>query len=164
MSFDRAGLELYLLGDTNEDLAGSEWAYMHGQRGGVAPTADLQGEMRLIDLLVAGRIKKIFIAAHDLSQGGLAATLTEMVLRYNVGATIDLDNVGMALLSETPGRVVVAIDSVQVAALTAEASAQKITLTKIGVTGGDSLTINGAVIPLVELRKAHTETFPKLFG
>jgi phosphoribosylformylglycinamidine synthase len=164
MSFDRAGLELYLLGDTNDDLAGSEWAYMHGQRGGVAPTADLQREMRLIDLLVAGRTKKIFTAAHDLSQGGLAATLTEMVLRYNVGATIDLENVGMALLSETPGRVVAAIDSVQVAALTAEASAQKITLTKIGVTGGDSLTINGAVIPLVELRKAHTETFPKLFG
>jgi len=164
MSFDRAGLELYLLGDTNDDLAGSEWAYMHGQRGGVAPKADLQREMRLIDLLVAGRTKKIFTAAHDLSQGGLTATLTEMVLRYNVGATIDLENVGMALLSESPGRVVVAIDSVQVAALTAEASAQKITLTKIGVTGGDSLTINGAVIPLVELRKAHTETFPKLFG
>ncbi len=164
MSFDRAGLELYLLGDTNNDLAGSEWAYMHGQRGGVAPTADLQREMRLIDLLVAGRTKKIFAAAHDLSQGGLAATLTEMVLRYNVGATVDLENVGMALLSETPGRVVVAVETAQVAALTAEASAQKITLTKIGVTGGDSLTINGAVIPLAELRKAHTETFPKLFG
>ena len=71
----------------------------------------------------------------------------------------------LAVLSEvSPGRVVVAIDSVQVAALTAEASAQKITLTKIGVTGGDSLTVNGAVIPLAELRKAHTETFPKLFG
>ena len=164
MSFDRAGLELYLLGDTYEDLAGSEWAYMHGQRGGVAPTADLQREMRLIELLVAGRRKKIFTAAHDLSQGGLASTLTEMVLRYNVGATVNLENVGMALLSETPGRVVVAVDSAQVMALTAEASAQKITLTKIGFTGGDSLTINGAVIPLAELRKAHTETFPKLFG
>ena len=164
MSFDRAGLELYLLGDTNDDLAGSEWAYMHGQRGGVAPVADLQREMRLIDLLVTGRTKKIFTAAHDLSQGGLAATLTEMVLRYNVGAVIDLENVGMALLSETPGRVVVAVESSQVAALTAEASAQKITLAKIGVSGGDSLTINGAVISLAELRKAHTETFPKLFG
>jgi phosphoribosylformylglycinamidine synthase len=164
MSFDRAGLELYLLGETQNDLAGSEWAYMHGQRGGIAPVADLQREMRLINLLVAGRTKKIFTAAHDLSQGGLAATLTEMVLRYNVGAVIDLENVGMALLSETPGRVVVAVESSQVAALTAEASAQKITLAKIGVSGGDSLTINGAVISLAELRKAHTETFPKLFG
>ena len=164
MSFDRAGLDLYLLGETEEHLAGSEWAYMHNQRGGVAPTADLQREMRLIELLVAGRTKKIFTAAHDLSQGGLSATLTEMVLRHNTGATIQLDSVGMALLSETPGRVVVAIDPAQTAALTQEAATQKIVLTKIGVTGGDSLAINDAKISLVELRKAHTETFKKLFG
>jgi phosphoribosylformylglycinamidine synthase len=164
MSFDRAGLDLYLLGETKNDLAGSEWAYMHNQRGGAAPVADLQREMRLIDLLVAGRTKKIFSAAHDLSQGGLAATLTEMVLRYNTGATIQLENVGLALLSETPGRVVVAIDPSQTAALISEAAAQKIALTKIGTTGGDSLVINDAKISLVELRKAHTETFPKLFG
>ena len=164
MSFDRAGLDLYLLGETENDLAGSEWAYMHNQRGGIAPIADLQREMRLIELLVAGRTKKIFSAAHDLSQGGLAATLTEMVLRYNTGATVQLDNVGLALLSETPGRVVVAIDPAQTAALTSEATSQKIALTKIGTTGGDSLVINDAKISLVELRKAHTETFPKLFG
>ncbi|CAM8644224.1 phosphoribosylformylglycinamidine synthase subunit PurL [Candidatus Planktophila dulcis] len=164
MSFDRAGLDLYLLGETKNDLAGSEWAYMHNQRGGIAPIADLQREMRLIDLLVAGRTKKIFTAAHDLSQGGLSATLTEMVLRHNTGATVQLDNVGISLLSETPGRVVVAIDPSQTAALTSEAASQKITLTKIGTTGGDSLVINDAKISLVELRKAHTETFPKLFG
>ena len=164
MSFDRAGLDLYLLGETESHLAGSEWAYMHNQRGGVAPVADLQREMRLIELLVAGRTKKIFAAAHDLSQGGLAATLTEMVLRYNTGATVQLDNVGLTLLSETPGRVVVAIDPSQTAALTNEAASQKIALTKIGTTGGDSLVINDAKISLVDLRKAHTETFPKLFG
>jgi phosphoribosylformylglycinamidine synthase len=164
MSFDRAGLDLYLLGETENDLAGSEWAYMHNQRGGVAPVADLQREMRLIELLVAGRTKKIFSAAHDLSQGGLAATLTEMVLRYNTGAIVQLENVGLSLLSETPGRVVVAIDPAQTAALTNEAASQKIALTKIGTTGGDSLVINDAKISLVELRKAHTETFPKLFG
>jgi phosphoribosylformylglycinamidine synthase len=164
MSFDRAGLDLYLLGETENHLAGSEWAYMHNKRGGIAPVADLQREMRLIELLVAGRTKKIFAAAHDLSQGGLAATLTEMVLRYNTGATVQLDNVGLSLLSETPGRVVVAIDPAQTAALTNEAASQKIALTKIGTTGGDSLVINDAKISLVELRKAHTETFPKLFG
>ena len=164
MSFDRAGLDLYLLGETENPLAGSEWAYMHNQRGGVAPIADLQREMRLIELLVAGRTKKIFTSAHDLSQGGLSATLTEMVLRYNTGATVQLENVGLALLSETPGRVVVAIDPSQTAALTSEAASQKIALTKIGSTGGDSLVINDAKISLTELRTAHTETFPRLFG
>jgi phosphoribosylformylglycinamidine synthase len=68
------------------------------------------------------------------------------------------------LLSETPGRVVVAINPSQTAALTQEAAVQKIALTKIGVTGGDALVINDATISLKELREAHTQTFQKLFG
>ena len=164
MSFSKAGLELYLLGETRADLAGSEWAYLHGQRGGKAPHADLKKELHLIDLLVAGRTKKIFTAAHDVSQGGLSATLTEMVLRHNVGATVECENVGIALVSETPGRVVVAVDPSQRTALEKEAAAHGIALTHLGTTGGDKLVINGAEISLDELRIAHTQTLPKLFG
>ncbi|MSW26417.1 MAG: phosphoribosylformylglycinamidine synthase subunit PurL, partial [Actinobacteria bacterium] len=61
MAFDRAGLDLYLLGETRNDLAGSQWAYLHGQRGGQSPTADLHHEMRLIELLLDGQ--DIFEAA-----------------------------------------------------------------------------------------------------
>ena len=164
MSFSKAGLELYLLGETRADLAGGEWAYLHGQRGGKAPHADLKKELHLIDLLVAGRTKKIFTAAHDVSQGGLSATLTEMVLRNNVGATVECENVGIALVSETPGRVVVAVDPSQRAALEKEAASHGIALTHLGTTGGDKLVINGAEISLDELRIAHTQTLPKLFG
>jgi len=162
MSFDRAGLELYLLGASDENLSGSEWAYLHGMRGGQAPTADLQREMRLIKLLVKGRTEKIFTAAHDLSQGGLTASLTEMVLRHNVGATITLANPGMNLLVETPGRVVVAVEASKAAAL--KTAAGDIPLTYLGTTGGDALVINDVKISLDELRTAHTSTFQKLFG
>ena len=164
MSFDKAGLDLFLLGETKADIAGSEWAYIHGQRGGSAPIADLQREMRLIEVLVAGRTEKIFTAAHDLSQGGLSATLTEMVLRHNVGAKVTLENVGVALISETPGRVVVAVEPNNANQLIELAKSKDIEIAKLGSTGGDSLVINDAVISLDELRKAHTETFPKLFG
>jgi phosphoribosylformylglycinamidine synthase len=44
------------------------------------------------------------------------------------------------------------------------AAKENIAITKIGTTGGSSLAINGADISLTELRKAHTETFIKLFG
>jgi phosphoribosylformylglycinamidine synthase len=162
MSFDRAGLELYLIGASDENLSGSEWAYLHGMRGGQAPIADLQREMRLIELLVKGRTEKIFTAAHDLSQGGLTASLTEMVLRHNVGAKITLPNPGMNLLVETPGRVVVAIEPEKVAAL--KTVAGDIPLTFLGTTGGDALVINDVEISLAELRTAHTSTFQKLFG
>ena len=163
MSFKDAGLDLYLIGDTKNDLAGSEWAYMHGQRGGEAPIADLQKEMRLIDLLLEGQ--SIFVAAHDLSQGGLAVTLAEMVLHNNIGATLTLSGeLGIALLSESPGRVVVAVSPADGANFAAMAKAHDISIVKIGSTGGDALAINDAVIPLNELRTAHTQTIPKLFG
>ena len=87
-----------------------------------------------------------------------------MVLRHSVGADITLENVGVALLSESPGRVVVAIDQSKSDVLGALSKNFTITLTKIGCTGGDSLTINGCVIELDELRTAHTSTFPELFG
>jgi phosphoribosylformylglycinamidine synthase len=162
MSFDRAGLELYLIGASDENLSGSEWAFLHGMRGGQAPTADLQREMKLIKLLVKGRTEKIFTAAHDLSQGGLTASLTEMVLRHNVGATITLINSGINLLVETPGRVVVAVAPSKAAAL--KTAAGDIPVTYLGTTGGDALVINDVNISLAELRTAHTSTFQNLFG
>jgi phosphoribosylformylglycinamidine synthase len=162
MSFTKAGLDLYLVGETHEDLAGSEWAFLHNQRVGQSPDADLQREMRLIELLLEGN--SFFAAAHDLSQGGLSAGLTEMVLRHKVGVTISLDNPGVSLISETPGRVLVAIDPSQRAQLEALAVKNSIPITKLGTTGGDALVINEAVISLSELSHAHTSTFPRLFG
>jgi len=162
MSFTEAGLDLYLLGETHEDLAGSEWAFLHNQRVGQSPDADLQREMRLIELLLEGN--SFFAAAHDLSQGGLSAGLTEMVLRHKVGATITIENVGVTLLSETPGRVIVAIDPAYTSKLEDLAIKNSIAITKLGITGGDALTINDAVISLTELSTAHTSTFPRLFG
>ena len=162
MSFTQAGLDLYLLGETQEDLAGSEWAFLHNQRVGQSPDADLQREMRLIELLLEGN--SFFAAAHDLSQGGLSAGLTEMVLRHKVGATVSLENAGVELISETPGRVIVAIDPAHTSRLEGLAIKNSIVITKLGTTGGDALTINDAVISLTELSTAHTSTFPRLFG
>ncbi len=163
MAFASDGLDLYLIGETGNDLAGSEWAYMHKQRGGQSPVADLQREMRLIELLLEGQ--SIFVAAHDLSQGGLAVSLAEMVLHHNVGATISIsDPIGIALLSETPGRVVVAISPSDAQSLASMASKYEIPVSKLGVTGGTALHINSVSIGLDELRTAYTQTIPKLFG
>ena len=87
-----------------------------------------------------------------------------MVLRHNVGADVTIANVEVALISESPGRVIVAIDPAKAEQLLALAKKQDIAITQLGMTGGNNLVINGAVIPLNELRTAHTETFPKLFG
>ena len=168
MSYADAGLQLFQLGNTDDNFSGSEWAHLHGQMGDHAPTPDVDHETRLVKLLLEAQ--GLFAAAHDISNGGFAATISEMVLKSNIGASIDLPaqyipgGVTAGLFAETPGRVVVAIKPGDVAAVTALATQHGIAFHNVGSTGGDTLTINGAAIPLTELRAAFTETFPKLFG
>ena len=162
MAYKESGLSLYLIGETKSDFAGSEWAFMHGKRGGIAPNADIQTAIRLNELLVAGRIEKIFLAAHDLSQGGLAATITEMALKHRIGAKIRLNNEAVELFSETPGRVLVAVKDDQ--KLVALCNKFAIPVSKLGETGGNKLEINEIEIALDELADAYYGTFTKLFG
>ena len=168
MSFKEAGLELFQLGNADDNFSGSEWAHLHGQMGDRAPTPDVDHETRLVKVLLAGQ--KYFAAAHDISNGGLAATLSEMVIKSGIGATISIPGEVVpggltgALFAETPGRVVIAVKTDNVAAVERIATDLNIPMHTLGVTGGDALVINGASIPLAELSAAYTETFPRLFG
>jgi len=162
MGIPSADLDLYVIGKYNGNLSGSEWAYLHGEIGNASPVADLNMEKRLVNFLLDGQ--PIFESAHDVSNGGLAATLVESVLKNKIGARVDLNDVANALFSETPGRVLVAIKSTATNDIVSLAGKYQIPVYKIGTTGGTDLEINQAVISIEELSKAHTETFPKLFG
>ena len=168
MGIPAEDLVLFQIGNTSDNFSGSEWAHLYGQIGDHAPIPDVVAEMKLIDMLLEGQ--PIFESAHDLSDGGLAAAITEATLRNNIGATLDLPaqfipgGVAAALFAETPGRVLVAVKPEKVEELSALATKYGIALHQIGVSGGSNLSINGAVIPLDELRQAHTQTLPKLFG
>ena len=162
MGLPKSGLDLYLIGKVDSNLSGSEWAYLHGEIGNTSPKSDLAMEARLVNLLLDGQ--SIFQAAHDVSNGGLAATLVETVLKNKVGAQVSLTNTAVQLLSETPGRVLVAIEESDTNAIVALAGKYQIPISKIGTSGGTELVINETKISIEELSKAHTETFPKLFG
>ena len=162
MGLPKSGLDLYLIGKVDSNLSGSEWAYLHGEIGNTSPKSDLAMEARLVNLLLDGQ--SIFQAAHDVSNGGLAATLVETVLKNKIGAQVSLTNTAVELLSETPGRVLVAIEESDTNAIVALAGKYQIPISKIGTSGGNELVINETKISIEELSKAHTETFPKLFG
>ena len=163
-AFNADGLEIYQLGATDFNWSGSEWAYLHGQMGDSAPTPDVAGQVRLINLLLEGQ--SIFESAHDLSDGGFAAAITEAMLPRSIGATISSPPgyESLLLFVETPGRVLITIDPKNADVLNALVTKFDIPIFKLGTTGGDSLKVNEMTIPLAELRKAHTETLPKLFG
>ena len=163
MGLPKAGLDIYQLGTTDANFSGSEWAYLHGQIGDSAPRADVDHETRLVNLLLEGQ--PLFESAHDLSDGGFAAAITEVTLKHNIGATIEfVGDIAAELFAQTPGRAIISLEPHNAAALKALAEKHGIAINRLGQSGGDVLTINGAHIPLDELRKAHTETLPKLFG
>ncbi len=173
---------LFLLGETREELSGSEWAHVvHGHLGGRPPVVDLDAEKRLSALLVALSRDQVLASAHDLSDGGLAQALAESCLRHGVGATVSLPPVELgvparrvgssgpdaflALFSESGGRVLVSVADEQAAALEAMAGEAAVPLTELGRTGGDALVVEAAFeVPLDELRTAWTGTLPNAFG
>jgi phosphoribosylformylglycinamidine synthase len=163
-SYKKAGLELILLGETWEDFDGGEWAHLQKHLGGLPPQVNLKHEMRLGKLMSDARDQ--ITAAHDLSDGGLAVAISEMALAAKVGATVNIpEDYFVHLFSETPGRILIAIESEKVDEFIGRAIDLEITTTRIGKTGGDQLIFENLFsISIAEMRKANSETLPRLFG
>ena len=165
-----AGAQLFLLGTTRAEFGGSEWAWAeHQHLGGLPPAVDLEAERTLADLLVTAGSDGLLLAAHDLSDGGLAQALVESTLRYDVGATVSLTAAGdrdgvdvfTLLFAESTARVLVAVDPASAGTLTERAQAAGVPLVALGTTGGDALTVTDRfTLPLADLRAAHTATLP----
>jgi phosphoribosylformylglycinamidine synthase len=168
------GETLLLLGETRDELDGSEWAHVvYGHLGGVPPRVDLAAERLLAEILLAGSRDGMISAAHDLSEGGLAQALVEMCLVGEVGARIVLPEGAdpfVALFSESSARAVVAVPRTEELRFTEMCQARNQPLTRIGVVDavdpdGHHLDIQGvARLPLTALRAAWEGALPALFG
>jgi phosphoribosylformylglycinamidine synthase len=172
IGFANEGEAIYLLGETREELSGSEWAHVtHAHLGGSPPVVDLAAEMRLAGLLGAAAKAGLLSAAHDLSDGGLAQTLVEACLRRGFGASVTLPEGELSpfvqLFSESAGRALVAVRAGREAEFAALAEQRGVGCTVLGAVRGanTTLSVDGLFdIPLDELREVHTATLPRLFG
>jgi len=79
--FGVAGDAIYLLGETLEEIGGSEYlAVVHGREQGPIPVLDLAAERALHTLLAEAARQHLLVSAHDCADGGLAVALAECVL------------------------------------------------------------------------------------
>jgi phosphoribosylformylglycinamidine synthase len=167
MGFTEAmeGHQLYLLGETYDELSGSEWAYvMHDHCGGRPPRVDFEAEKQLADILVNASRDGLIDAAHDVSDGGVAQTLVESCLRGGTGARVwvpDHLSPFVFLYAESAGRAVVAVPRTEEVRFTDMCTARQFPHTKIGVVTGDELDLQDVfTVPLAELREAWSATLP----
>lgn len=135
-----------LLGETREELSGSEWAnVVHGHLGGLPPAVDLAAERRLAEVLVGAGAAGELVSAHDLSDGGLAQGLAECVMRHGVGASVSVaGDPFVALFSESAGRALVSVRASDVESFTARCGEVGVPVAELGRTGGTSLTVAAA--------------------
>jgi Phosphoribosylformylglycinamidine (FGAM) synthase, synthetase domain len=172
---DADGQAIYLIGKTFDELDGSEFANLRGHLGGLPPKVDLEVEKELGEILINASRDGMIDAAHDLSEGGLAAALSEMVLRYGVGARVALDDIkkrdGLdsftALFSESQSRAVVAVPRSEEVRFNDMTSARGVTVARLGIVDAQSksLEVQGEfTVSIEDLREAHEGTMIKYFG
>lgn len=79
------GATVVVLGSFVEGLAGSRWAWDQGLKGGRVPDPDLASVVDVAELSRSLVAESLVLAAHDVSEGGLALALAEMALAGEVG-------------------------------------------------------------------------------
>ena len=183
MAWNEDGEVIYLLGETQDEFAGSEWAHVvHNHLGGMPPKLNLIKEKVLAEILIAGSRDGMISAAHDVSDGGFAQSITEMALRSNKGARIWVpDNLDpfVFLWSESATRAVVVVARSEEQRFINMCAARNFEVTRIGAVDSEIGIENGlncqaiqiddvygqnVVLSIDELKQVSETTIPALFG
>ena len=180
MGFKAAGDTILVIGKSHGHLGQSLWLReIHGREDGPPPPVDLANERNCGDF-IRGLIRGgLVTAVHDVSDGGVLATVAEMALAGGIGAeffalplTYDGDEHGLPswaqfMFGEDQGRYVVTTSDPS--QLNSAADHQGIAVQHFGRVGGDAIAITDATednlpfanIPLADLRAAHEGALPQ---
>jgi len=173
--FREAGSAIILLGDTSDELGGSEYAQNFlGESSAAPPRVDLEREQSLIRLIGELNRQALLLSAHDLSNGGLAIALAEasmdgMGCRVEMGEHApDLDAIAL-LYGESQGRAILSCRKESVDPVLDACRNAGVSALKIGQTVPALFLVERRGVPLLrantsEMRRIWTEAFPKLLA
>ena len=113
LDFKQKGDLIFLIGDSFDCISSSEYLYsFHGVKASPAPVFDLEKEYE-VQHTVKGLIQNDLInAAHDIADGGMFVSLTEMSMPRELGFDIVTDaeiREDAFLFGESQGRVLVTV-------------------------------------------------------
>jgi phosphoribosylformylglycinamidine synthase len=167
--FSRAGLTVFLLGETFAELGGSEFAeVVLDAVAGRPPAMDLARERALHELLHDAARADLLSAAHDCGDGGVAVALAEQAILGGHGFAVSIPGdlpPHVALFSESASRAVVAVGAARADALIELAARHEVPSVRIGETGGPRVAFDGLFETTVEeLREVYESAIPRLMG
>ena len=95
-----AGNQLYVIGETKAELGGSEYCKLRHVEGGIVPSTDPAVLRRSMESLREAMKIGLIASCHDVSEGGLAVAVCEMLLGGDIGASINIADVNQELRSD----------------------------------------------------------------
>lgn len=137
MEVKDAGHIVYVLGETYDEMGGSEYLALHGMTGSCPPRVNPLSARKLYERLHQAMMEGLVKSCHDVSDGGLAAALAESAFSGGYGMTVTLSPLGVengiiALFSESQSRFVVTVAAEDAAAF--EAAMKRSACYRVGET------------------------------
>ena len=156
---------VFLLGETREELSGSEYLRLLGAPlEGRPPIVSFEAERRLQAAMLDSIGRGVLRCAHDVSDGGLLIALAESAL-YG-GRGLRCPGIAgpvsreAAYFGESQGRIVVSVAPRRVPELQKLMAKHQVPLQAIGVVGGEDLQVGSDIrISLDTLRQAWETEF-----
>jgi len=155
--FEKPGAAVVLLGESKEELGGSEYTrVIFRLENGLPPTIDLEREIAVQEVCIEAISRGLVGSAHDVSEGGLAICAAESCLlgQGENGCELDLDDEirpDALLFGETQSRIMVSASQGRLSELLDLAASKNVPARVIGRTGGNDLVIRQRGRELVRL-------------
>ena len=86
----KSGSYLLLVGERRDECGGSVYYHLHDVLGAALPKPDLKNFNREIQAVHAAIQQGLVLAAHDISDGGVAAALAEMSFKNEIGIKVEI--------------------------------------------------------------------------
>jgi phosphoribosylformylglycinamidine synthase subunit PurL len=167
IAFKAAGEAILLVGETKGHLGQS--IYVRDILGktddrSAPPPVDLGLERRNGDFVRNEIRAGNLTAVHDISDGGLFTAVAEMAMAAGIGASLTPDTtlpLHAWAFGEDQARYLVTLPEKDAAAFLERAGKAGIPAARIGTTGGNELTLNGAIpISLTGIKAVHEGWLP----
>src|SRR5262245_6428463 len=164
VAFKREGETILLVGATSGWLGQSLYLRdICGREDGAPPPVDLTEERKNGDFIRAAVKDGLLSAVHDVSDGGLLIALAEMAMAGGVGATLAAAPAEVPAhafwFGEDQARYIVTIKATDADAVMARAEKAKVSVRRLGVTGGDVLALAGETPVAVKALAERSESW-----
>lgn len=170
--FKDEGDLIYLIGEDEEELGGSEYLkVIHNKVAGDCPHIDLIQEKKIQETLLNLIRKGLIKSAHDISEGGIISALAECCIinqEKQIGCEVQIPiktRKDYSLFSESQSRILISVSSSDEPELERELKLAMLHFAKLGIVAGSSLKMKNLFeVNIIELSDIYFNTISKIMS